>query len=236
MSGFRLTVTDDFNNAFLNPSEVGSPLLLGSTLALYEMNSIYDRGPHEHHLILNDIVIDGLGLACDGVAEHNAYTGLSEPSAFTVLAAINVPSLPPQTSQIFSSLAEAASPLSGCRLAITTTGALTASIGSSPGVTIRECGSAVGGWTVFAVSFSDAGILCLRMNGDKYGAPLAGTRNYARRPMILGGGYVPPHNIGINGHIGLFGVYEGALSESEMMTLIQKGKDAMKKGKGIIIG
>lgn len=176
-----------------------------------------------------------VGLLCDGVVEHNAYTGVSEPHAFTVLVAINVPTLPAQTSQIFSSLAEAASPLSGCRLAITTTGALTASIGSSPGMTIRECGYAAGAWTIFSVSFSDAGIFCLRANGDKYSAPMAGTRNYARRPMVLGGGYIAPHNIGITGHIGLFGAYAGAFSEPEMMTLIQKGKEVMRTGKGIII-
>jgi hypothetical protein len=214
---------------------VGSPLLLDSTKALYEMNSIYDRSPSGHHLILNDIVIDALGLVCDGVEGHGAYTGLSEPDDFTVLTAINIPTAPAQTSQIFISMAESASPLSGCRLAITNTGTLTASMGSSPSVTIRDCGHAVGGWTIFATSFSDEGISCLRMNGDAYKAPVAGTRNYAKRPMILGGGYRAPHNIGISGHIGLFGVYEGAFSESEMMTLIQKGK-AVMKDKGIIIG
>ncbi|MEN5279815.1 hypothetical protein [Serratia marcescens] len=236
MQGLRITVTDGFNNPLLNPSEVGSPLLLDTSVALYEMRSIYDRSPNGNHLILNEIIIDDLGLACDGIVGHNAMTGISEPSAFTILVAINVPAAPQKTAQIFSSLAEAASPLSGCRLAITTTGTLTASIGSSPSVTIKGCGGAIGGWTVFAISYSDDGIFCLRMNGDKYAAPVVGNRNYARRPMILGGGYVAPHDMGINGHIGLFCVYEGALSESEMMTLIQKGKDAMKKGKGINIG
>lgn len=235
MYGLRMTITPSFNNPFLQPSKVGSPLLLDSTKALYEMNSIYDRSPNGHHLILNDIVIDELGLACDGVEGHGAYTGLSEPDAFTVLAAINVPAAPAQTSQIFISMAESATPLSGCRLAITSAGTLTASMGSSPSVTIRDCGGAVGGWTIFATSFSDDGISCLRMNGDTYKAPVVGTRNYAKRPMILGGGYKAPHNIGISGHIGLFGVYEGAFSESEMMTLIQKGRSVMKD-KGTPIG
>ncbi|MGQ8774437.1 hypothetical protein ACUTQ5_08415 [Serratia sp. NA_112.1] len=64
---------------------------------------------------------------------------------------------------------------------------------------------------------------------------MAGARNYAHRPIILGGGDIAPHNIGINGHVGLFGVYEGVFSESEMMTLIQKGKDVMRIGEGIVI-
>ncbi|MGQ6606662.1 hypothetical protein ACUNDX_02325 [Serratia sp. IR-2025] len=229
-----MTITSSFNNPFLNPSQVGSPLLLDSTLALYEMRSIYDRSPNGNHLILNDLVIDEFGLASDGIEGHNAYTGISEPSAFTVVTAINVPVAPAQTTQIFSSIAESGSPLTGCRLAITNTGLLTASIGSSPGVTLLNCGSAVGGWTIFATKFSDDGIMCLRMGGEKYQAPLAGTRNYAVRPIILAGGYVAPHNIGIPGHIGLFGAYNGAFSESEMMTLIQKGRTVMK-GNGVNI-
>lgn len=140
MQGLRITVTDGFNNPILNPSEVGSPLLLNTSVSLYEMRSIYDRSPNGNHLILNEIVIDDSGLACDGIVGHGAMTGISEPDAFTILTAINVPTAPKQTSQIFSSLAEAASPLSGCRLAITTTGSLTASIGSSPSVTIKDCG------------------------------------------------------------------------------------------------
>ncbi|WP_261151623.1 hypothetical protein [Serratia ficaria] len=229
-----MTIASSFKNPFLNPSQVGSPLLLDNTLALYEMRSIYDRSPHGNHLILNDLVIDEQGLFCDGIEGHNAYTGISEPSAFTVLTAINVPVAPAQTTQIFSSIAEAGSPLTGCRLAITNTGQLTASMGTSPGVTILNCGLAIGGWTIFATKFSDDGIMCLRMSGQKFETPLAGTRNYAVRPIILGGGYVAPHNIGITGHIGLFGAYEGAFSESEMMTLIQKGRSVMK-GNGTVI-
>ena len=234
MSGLRVTITNSFNNPFLQKSQVGSPLLLDSTVALYEMRSIYDRSPNGNHLILNDLVIDAQGLFCDGIEGHNAYTGVTEPDAFTVVTAINVPKAPPQTSQIFSSIAESGSPLSGCRLAITSTGSLTASMGTSPGVTLLNCGSAVGAWTLFATRFSDDGIMCLRMDGSKFSTPLAGTRNYAVRPIILGGGYVAPHNIGITGHIGLFGAYDGAFSESDMMSLIQKGR-AVMRGNGTVI-
>nr|WP_213680134.1 hypothetical protein [Serratia marcescens] len=72
------------------------------------------------------------------------------------------------------------------------------------------------------------------MDGSKFSTPLARTRNYAVRPIILGGGYVAPHNIGITGHIGLFGAYDGAFSESDMMSLIQKGR-AVMRGNGTVI-
>lgn len=229
MSGIRLTITDSFNNPFLSPSQVGSPLLLDSTIALYEMKSIYDRSPNSNHLIMNHLGFDNLGLVCDGVDGHNAATGVIEPSAFTVLCAINVPAKPTENVHIFSSIAESGSPVSGCRIALTPDGILVPSMGTSPGVTNLFCGNGYGGWTVFAVTFSDTGMTCLRMSGTFYTAPLSGTRNYAIRPIIIAGGYLPPRNIGISGQLGLLSIYDGALSQAEMMTLIQKARVIMRE-------
>lgn len=229
MSGIRLTIANSFNNPFLNPSQVGSPLLLDSTIALYEMKSIYDRSPHGNHLIMNNLAFNDMGLVSDGIDGHNAATGVTEPSAFTVLCAMNVPTAPEQISQVFSSIAESGSPVSGCRIAITPAGVLAPSMGANPSVNSLDCGGGVGGWTVFATTFSDTGMTCLRMSGGWYSTPLTGERNYAVRPIVLGGGYLPPRSVGIKGQIGLFGIYDGAFSQSEMMTLIQKARAVMRE-------
>lgn len=240
MSGIRITVAKKFNNPLLPRSDVGSLLMQDNAIAIYEMRSFIDRGPNGHNLILNNISIDSEGLASDGVIGHNAFTGVTEPSAFTVLVAINVPSAPTAICQVYNTFAEPnglPTGHTGSRVSLDTSGTLSIGLGVNNGGNGQvnlNCGSGIGGWAIFAASFSSTGLFCLRSNGTKYSTPLNGVRGAAIRPIILAGGYATLHNIGIPGHIGLFSIYAGALSESEMMTLIQKGTEVMRE-RGITV-
>ncbi|WP_454877518.1 hypothetical protein [Serratia inhibens] len=234
--GLRITIAKDFNNPYLEKSATGSLLSLAGNMAIYEMRGVYDRGQNRNHLILNNLNIDDNGLNCDGIEQHNAYTGLIEPEEFTIVTSIYVPENPTQTSQIYSSIAETGSPLSGTRIAITNTGGLTASVGANPRVVIMNCGQGVGGWTTFSFTVTNSGMRLLRMTGQKYEQGYENTiRIPARVPIILGGGYMAPHNIGIKGHIGIFAMYNRSFTEAEQMDLIQK-TNAVMKDKGIIVG
>ncbi|HEJ7866058.1 TPA: hypothetical protein SMI01_000462 [Serratia marcescens] len=228
----QFQVIDDFNNPNLPISNTGSTLNLASALRIYEMKSATDKSKFGIPLSLSGLTFDGEGLVLDGVVGHQANTSLIEPEEFTIITAFRA-DIPTATAQVHSSLAEAMSPFTGSRLAVTTTGAVAVNVGATPtaGVTTSAIMPA---WEMFAETVSATTVTLTRgSNMGKLTGEITGRRP-ALNSLIIGGGYRSPHNVGIKGKIGVWAAYEGVLSDATITDLFTKVR-AIMAPRGVIL-
>ncbi|CAI2431335.1 hypothetical protein [Serratia liquefaciens] len=221
----QFQVIDDFRNPNLPISNTGSMLNMASALRIYEMKSAADKSKFGIPLSVSGLTFDNEGLVCDGVVGHQANTSLIEPEEFTIITAFRA-DIPSVTSQVHSSLAEAASPFSGSRMCVTTTGAVAVNVGGIPtaGVTTSVIAPA---WEMFAETVSATKVTITRgSNMGKLTGDITGRRP-ALNSLILAGGYQTPHNIGIKGKIGVWAAYEGVLSDATITDLFTKVRAIM---------
>ncbi|OJT38472.1 hypothetical protein [Serratia plymuthica] len=217
----QFQVIDDFGNPNLPVSNTGSTLNLDSALRIYEMKNTSDKSKNAIPMSVTGLSFDAEGLVFDGEVGHQANTSLIEPVEYTILTAFRA-NIPGATAQVYSSLAEATSPYSGSRMAVTSTGAIAVNVGISgptAGVTTSVIAPA---WEVFAISVSETELQLTRgSNMGRLTAPLE-NRRMALNSILLGGGYLSPHNIGIVGKMGVWAAYEGILPDSVIVDLMAK--------------
>ncbi|OJT42898.1 hypothetical protein [Serratia plymuthica] len=228
----QFQVIDDFKNPNLPISNTGSTLNMASALRIYEMKSAADKSKFGIPLSISGLKFDDEGLVLDGVVGHQANTSLIEPEEFTIITAFRA-DIPTATTQVHSSLAEAASPFTGSRMAVTTTGAVAVNVGATPtaGVTTSTIMPA---WEMFAETVSATTVTITR--GSNMGK-LTGEitdRRPALNSLIIGGGYQSPHNVGITGKIGVWAAYEGVLSDATIIDLFTKVRSIMAP-RGVIL-
>ncbi|BEO70509.1 hypothetical protein SMQE32_13280 [Serratia marcescens] len=221
----QFQVIDDFKNPNLPISNTGSPLNMASALRIYEMKSAVDKSKFGIPLSISGLTFDSEGLILDGVAGHQANTSLIEPEEFTIITAFKA-EIPTASAQVHSSLAEAASPFTGSRMAVTTTGAVAVNVGAVPtaGVTTSVIMPA---WEMFAETVSATTVTITRgSNMGKLTGEITGRRP-ALNSIIIGGGYQSPHNVGIKGKIGVWAAYAGILSDATIADLFAKVRAIM---------
>lgn len=221
----QFQVIDDFKNPNLPISNTGSALNMASALRIYEMKSAVDKSKFGIPLSISGLTFDDEGLVLDGVAGHQANTSLIEPEEFTIITAFKA-AIPAVTAQVHSSLAEAASPFTGSRMAVTTTGAVAVNVGANPtaGVTTSVIMPA---WEMFAETVSATKVTITRgSNMGKLTGDITGRRP-ALNSIIIGGGYQSPHNVGFKGSIGVWAAYAGVLSDATIADLFAKVRSIM---------
>ncbi|HAT2880288.1 hypothetical protein [Serratia marcescens] len=223
----QFQVIDSFNNPNLPISNVGSTLNLASALRVYEMKTAVDKSKYGTPLSVTGLTFDDEGLVCDGVIGHQANTSLIEPAEFTIITAFRA-DIPTSTSQVYSSLAEGVSPFTGSRMAVTPTGTIAVNVGANPtaGVSTSVIAPA---WDMFALTVTSTKLTLTRgSNLGQLSADIT-ARRPALNPIILGGGYLAPHNVGIKGKIGVWAAYEGVLSDEAINDLFAKVRVIMSR-------
>lgn len=229
----QFQVTKDFGNPLLPFSNARSAMYLESALSIYEMRSAKDSSRKGKALDVIGLSFDSEGLVCDSVNDHYADTGIIEPLTNTVIVAFRAN---PQevTTQIYSGLPESERPFTGARAAITKDGIFVADTGATPATIHAQIGNITPGWELIAVVTGAKQLSVIRASTMETVTTKFETRNEPKRTIRIGGGYVAPHNLGINGRVGLWAMYNGALDSATIAGLFAKARSIMA-GKGVIV-
>ncbi|EPQ3461067.1 hypothetical protein NRG04_000045 [Klebsiella aerogenes] len=229
----QFQVAKDFGNPLLPVSKARSEMYLDSALSIYEMRSAKESSSNGRALEVNGLTFDNEGLVCDGIDGHYADTGLIEPLANTVIVAFRAN---PQevTTQIYSGLPESERPFTGARAAITKDGIFVADTGATPATIHAQIGNITPGWELIAVVTGAQQLSVIRASTMETVTTKFETRNEPKRTIRIGGGYVAPHNLGINGRVGLWAMYNGVLDSATIVGLFAKARTIMA-GKGVVI-
>ncbi|MFH3491590.1 hypothetical protein ABK935_22230 [Klebsiella aerogenes] len=229
----QFQVTKDFGNPLLPFSNARSAMYLESALSIYEMRSAKDSSRKGKALDVIGLSFDSEGLVCDSVNGHYADTGIIEPLTNTVIVAFRAN---PQevTTQIYSGLPESERPFTGARAAITKDGIFVADTGATPATIHAQIGNITPGWELIAVVTGAKQLSVIRASTMETVTTKFETRNEPKRTIRIGGGYVAPHNLGINGRVGLWAMYNGALDSATIAGLFAKARSIMAE-KGVIV-
>lgn len=235
----QLRVINNFNNPSLPITDLGSPLFRTGVLGVYELLSSWDKSGNNKHLVVNGHTFDTQGLATTQTAGFYADTGILEPDAFTVVVAHNISLDAANTVSVVNALKENTSPFTGHRMAMTTAGLQSLSIGVTPGSYFITGGNMYGGWTAYAYTISGGNLTIQRGSGTKFTGTLPGgqTKNTPTQTICIGGSKYPAA-AGVSmppaGHIGCIAVYPGDLGDSGRASIIDSAKEVMKR-RGIIV-
>ncbi|HBQ4079358.1 TPA: hypothetical protein MAM58_005025 [Klebsiella pneumoniae] len=229
----QFQVTKDFGNPLLPFSNARSTMYLESALSIYEMRSAKDSSRKGKALDVIGLSFDSEGLVCDSVNGHYADTGIIEPLTNTVIVAFRAN---PQevTTQIYSGLPESERPFTGARAAITKDGIFVADTGATPATIHAQIGNITPGWELIAVVTGANQLSVIRASTMETVTKKFETRNEPKRTIRIGGGYVAPHNLGINGRVGLWAMYNGVLDSATIVGMFAKARTIMA-GKGVVI-
>lgn len=228
----QIIVTKSFNNPNLPVSQIGSVMNLSSSIATYEMIDGYDYSEKGHHLNTVGLTFDSMGLVGTGLDGAYADTGLLEPDAYTVIVAFNA-QIPPQTTQLWTTLGTATTPYNGARQAVQTGKGLNSQAFAGDGTTGAAAnlvsGAVTDMWEIYGFALNNTNMRTYRGSSNAFvEAAVVNNRRKSSYTMRIAGGYLAPHNLGIIGHVGVFAVYNGVLTDAQIQEQVAKAKQLMK--------
>lgn len=235
----QIRVVNNFNNPSLPITDLGSLLFRDGCLGVYDLLSPWDKSGNNKHLVMSGFTFNTSGMVMTSTPGFYADTGIKEPDAFTVVIAHNVALDAANTVSLVNSLNEGASPFTGHRMALNTSGLQTLAQGVTPGSYFVTGGNAYGGWTAYAYTIAGNNITIQRSNGTKYTGtvPSSQTKQAPISTICLGGSKVaaaagvsmPP-----TGLFGCAGIYPGDLGDAGRSSVIGSAKQTMAR-RGIIL-
>lgn len=161
-------------------------------------------------------------------------TGLLDASEFTMVFATNTP-IPAATGNLVSNLMGGATPFSGFRVAVNSSGTLLVSVGSSSGsANTLSIGTGAGAWTCFAVSVKDTLVNAKRSTGAEYTFPVTGRVRGANQLYINGAPDGSSLLTGVPGTFGMLAYYNKFYTAAECAPLIEEMRTIMR-GRGVTI-
>lgn len=218
------------------PSYPVMQLNTANSIGTYSMSTTKDYSGLGNNLS-TAATFNSSGMVCTATGSA-ATMPIAETALFTFVIAINIPANPASAANIISTLTPTSAPFTGLRLVQSTSGAgsiLVATGVASPSGTTLDMGGITGGWTAFAVSFSDAAVTYVRGNGTTSSATITPSRSVSTNNIVINGAPTgSPLTNGVVGTIGGLAVYNKAMNTTEMTQEINNMRVFMAT-KGIVI-